>query len=77
LVVIMNLTPVPRHGYRVGLPRPGEWREVLNSDAGLYGGSNVGNFGGVTAEDYNMHNQSYSGRFTLPPLGVLIFQPVR
>jgi 1,4-alpha-glucan branching enzyme len=68
---------VPRPGYRVGLPRPGAWREALNSDAGLYGGSNVGNFGGVTAEDYNVHSQSYSAVFTLPPLGVLIFQPVR
>ena len=50
LVVILNLTPVPRPHYRVGLPRPGHWREVLNSDAAIYGGSNVGNLGGVRAD---------------------------
>ena len=47
---VMNLSPVPRHGYRVGVPRPGRWREVLNTDAERYGGSNVGNYGGVEAE---------------------------
>ncbi len=77
LVVIMNLTPLPRTHYRIGLPRPGGWREVLNSDAGVYGGGNVGNLGGVTAEDYNVHNQSYSAEFTLPPLGLVVFQPMR
>jgi 1,4-alpha-glucan branching enzyme len=77
LVIIMNLTPVPRYGYRVGLPRPGAWREVLNTDAAIYGGGNVGNYGGVTAEDYYVHNQSYSAMFTLPPLGVVVFQPIR
>jgi 1,4-alpha-glucan branching enzyme len=75
VVVIMNLTPVLRMKYRVGLPRPGVWRELLNSDAGNYGGSNCGNFGEVTAEDYNVHNQSYSAEFTLPPLSILIFAP--
>jgi 1,4-alpha-glucan branching enzyme len=77
LVVVMNLTPVPRSRYRVGLPRPGGWREVLNSDSAVYGGSNLGNLGGVTAEDYNVHNQSYSAEFTLPPLSILVFQPER
>src|SRR6185295_8357560 len=45
LAIVMNLTPVPRYKYRVGLPRPGKWREVLNSDAGIYGGGNVGSMG--------------------------------
>ena len=77
LVVILNLTPVPRHGYRIGLPRPGKWRETINSDAAVYGGSNVGNFGGVMSEDETWHNQSYSAEFTLPPLGIIVFQPER
>jgi len=77
LVVVMNLTPVPRAGYRIGLPRPGRWQELLNSDAGIYGGANLGNFGGVMSEDYYWHNQSYSAQFTLPPLSLLIFRPER
>ena len=66
-MVLLNLTPVPRYHYRVGLPRPGKWREVLNSDAALYGGSNVGNLGGVLATEYKTHNQPWSAEFTLPP----------
>ncbi len=77
MVVVLNLTPVPRAKYRIGLPRPGGWREVLNSDAAVYGGGNLGNLGGVTAEDYNQHNQSYSAEFMLPPLSILVFQPER
>jgi 1,4-alpha-glucan branching enzyme len=75
LAVILNLTPVTRHQYRVGLPRPGKWREVLNSDGAVYGGGNVGNLGGVISEDFNWHNQSYSAPLTLPPLGVIALQP--
>ncbi len=75
LVAILNLTPVARLKYRVGLPRPGKWREVLNSDAAIFGGSNVGNLGGVISEDFNWHNQSYSAEFTLPPLSIIAFQP--
>ncbi len=77
LVAILNLTPVPRHNYRLGLPRAGRWREVLNSDAASYGGSNVGNLGGVISDDFKWHNQSYSALFTLPPLSVVVFQPER
>ena len=77
LAVILNLTPVPRYRYRVGLPQPGVWREVLNSDAAIYGGSNLGNAGRVTAEDIKCHNQPCSAEFTLPPLSVLVFQPER
>ena len=75
LVVILNLTPVPRHNHRAGLPRPGRWREVLNSDSAVYGGSNVGNFGGVMAENLPWQNQPCSAGFTLPPLSVIVFQP--
>ena len=73
LVVILNLTPVVRFKYRVGLPRPGFWREALNSDAEIYGGSNQGNLGGVTAEAYQVHNQPFSAGIVLPPLAVCVF----
>jgi 1,4-alpha-glucan branching enzyme len=75
IVVILNLTPVPRTNYRVGVPRSGVWREVLNSDAQLYGGSNCGNAGAVIAEAYQVHGQPFSAPFTLPPLCVLAFRP--
>ncbi len=75
LVIILNLTPVLRTNYRVGLPRSGRWREVLNSDAGIYGGGNVGNLGGVTAEDWSTHGQPHSAAFTLPPLSITVFAP--
>jgi 1,4-alpha-glucan branching enzyme len=74
IVVILNLTPVLREGYRVGLPDGGYWREVVNSDSGYYGGSNQGNFGGVNAEPYPCHGQSFSASFTLPPMSVLVFR---
>ena len=74
LVVILNLTPVPRPSYRIGLPRGGKWREVLNSDAEIYGGSNQGNFGGVIAENRPCHGQQHSAEFNLPPLSVIVFQ---
>jgi 1,4-alpha-glucan branching enzyme len=75
LVVIMNLTPVLRHNYRVGLPQGGFWREALNTDSGFYGGSNQGNFGGVHAGEYKTHRQPFSAPFTLPPLSVVAFRP--
>jgi 1,4-alpha-glucan branching enzyme len=75
LLVILNLTPVPRRHYRVGLPQGGFWREVLNSDSEIYGGSNMGNLGGVTAEEYQVHQQPYSAAFSLPPLSVVVFKP--
>jgi len=73
-VVILNLTPVPRPNYRVGVPLPGKWKEVLNSDAAIYAGSNTGNYGGVTAQAIPAHGQQYSAEFNLPPLSVLVFQ---
>jgi 1,4-alpha-glucan branching enzyme len=77
LVVIANLTPVPRLPYRIGLPRAGKWRELLNSDASTYGGSNMGNLGGVTAAGVPWHNQPCSADFILPPLSILAFRPER
>jgi 1,4-alpha-glucan branching enzyme len=75
LAVLMNLTPVPRYRYRTGLPRPGKWEEVLNSDAAVYGGSNIGNMGGVLADQPKCHNQPFSAEFTLPPLSISVFRP--
>jgi 1,4-alpha-glucan branching enzyme len=75
VVAILNLTPVPRFGYRVGLPRGGYWREVLNSDSEIYGGGNLGNAGGLLAEDYQVHNQPFAAPFTLPPLSIIVFRP--
>jgi 1,4-alpha-glucan branching enzyme len=75
LVCVMNLAPVPREGYRLGLPRAGRWVEALNTDAEVYGGGNVGNLGGVETQDVHWHNQPQSAEFTLPPLGVLYLVP--
>src|SRR5438094_4599517 len=75
VLVILNLTPVVRYRYRVGLPQGGSWREALNSDARIYGGGDVGNLGAVKSEAYKTHNQPFSAEFTLPPLGVVAFVP--
>jgi 1,4-alpha-glucan branching enzyme len=75
IAVILNLTPVPRYGYRLGLPISGKWIEVLNSDASIYGGGNVGNLGGVIAADPPSHGQPCSAEFTLPPMSVIAFKP--
>jgi len=75
VLVVCNLTPVPRHGYRIGVPVGGRWRELLNSDAELYGGSGQGNFGGVGAEPIPTHGRPFSLSLTLPPLGILFLKP--
>ena len=77
IVCVCNLTPVPREGYRLGLPRSGAWREALNTDAEIYGGANIGNLGGVQAEALPWHSQPFSAPVTLPPLGVLWLVPER
>jgi 1,4-alpha-glucan branching enzyme len=74
-VCVLNLSPVVRERYRLGLPRGGRWREALNTDAGQYGGSGVGNGGGVNAESVPWMGQSSSAEVTLPPLGVLWLVP--
>ena len=76
LVSAGNFSPVPRSGYRVGLPCGGRWIEVLNTDAAGYGGSNVVN-GSVEAEQLPWHDQPYSAELTLPPLGVVWLVPER
>ncbi|MEO7299169.1 MAG: 1,4-alpha-glucan branching enzyme, partial [Verrucomicrobiota bacterium] len=75
VAVILNLTPVLRTNYRIGLPKAGFWKEVVNTDAEIYGGSNQGNLGGVTAQEHKWHNQEFSAEITLPPLGVVAFSP--
>jgi 1,4-alpha-glucan branching enzyme len=74
MLVICNFTPVPRLNYRIGVPRVGSWREVLNSDASLYGGSGHGNFGGVDATPIPSHGRPYSLSLTLPPLGIVFLK---
>jgi len=73
--VVCNFTPVPRENYRLGVPRGGYWRELLNSDAPMYGGSGLGNFGGVEATPMPYEDFSQSLSITLPPLSVLFFKP--
>ncbi|MEO8032898.1 MAG: 1,4-alpha-glucan branching protein GlgB [Acidobacteriota bacterium] len=71
VVVVLNFTPIPRHNYAVGLPGNGYWREVLNSDASIYGGSGQGNMGGVEATPIPLHGRRWSASLTLPPLGAV------
>jgi 1,4-alpha-glucan branching enzyme len=72
-VIVCNFTPVPRHDYRIGVPRPGRYLERINTDAQIYGGSGVGNAGAVEAEPHPMHGHAYSLCLQLPPLGAVIF----
>ena len=74
-LILCNLTPVPRHGYRVGVPRAGRWAERLNTDAADYGGSGLGNGGAALAEPIPAHGHAQSLALTLPPLATLIFTP--
>jgi 1,4-alpha-glucan branching enzyme len=75
LVVVQNLTPVERHGYRLGLPHAGHWEEALNSDSKAYGGANKGNPGVVVAEETGWHGQPASALLTLPGLATIILRP--
>jgi 1,4-alpha-glucan branching enzyme len=74
VLVVCNFTPVPRAGYRVGVPHGGWWRELLNSDASLYGGSGQGNLGGVEAGPAGAHGRDHSLSLQLPPLSVLVLR---
>ncbi len=74
ILVACNFTPVPRHNYRVGAPRGGFWKEILNSDAADYGGSGQGNLGGIEATPVPLHGRPYSLTLTLPPLGAVFFK---
>ena len=75
-LVISNFTPVPREGYHLGVPRPGHYREVINTDAAIYGGSNVGNMGGVTTVEEEAHGRPHSIYVRVPPLGTIILDRV-
>jgi 1,4-alpha-glucan branching enzyme len=75
LLFVCNFTPVVRQNYRVGVPREGFWKEALNSDAPLYGGSGQGNFGGLSAVPLAIHGRPFSLNMTLPPLGIVVFRP--
>jgi 1,4-alpha-glucan branching enzyme len=73
-IVACNFTPVPRYNYRLGVPHGGHYRERLNSDAEMYGGSNIGNGGGLWAEPVPSHGRPFSLSMTLPPLATVIFE---
>jgi len=75
VVCVLNLSPVPRYDYRVGMPACCRWREAVNTDSGFYGGSGVGNLGGVEAEAVPWHDQPFSALLTLPPLGAVWLVP--
>ncbi|MFZ5658735.1 MAG: 1,4-alpha-glucan branching protein GlgB [Pseudomonadota bacterium] len=75
VIVLLNFTPVPRPGYRVGVPKPGFYREIFNSDSAYYGGSNLGNGGGAAAEAQSWMGFPHSLSLTLPPLAGIVLKP--
>jgi 1,4-alpha-glucan branching enzyme len=77
VVAVVNFTPVPRDGYRIGVPAAGAYEELINSDAELYGGSNLGNAGVVFTEPLPSHGFGHSLRLQLPPLGCLLLRAPR
>lgn len=74
IVVVCNFTPVPRLHYRIGVPRAGGWHEILNTDASLYGGSDLGNGGWVQTSSMSSHGQPFSLELTLPPLATILLR---
>lgn len=74
ILVVCNFTPVPRENYLVGVPQGGLWKEILNSDATIYGGSGWGNFGQVEATSFPAHGRDYSLSLVLPPLGIIFLK---
>lgn len=74
ILCMFNFTPIPRENYRVGAPRAGHWQEIFNSDASFYGGTDTGNYGGLTAEDTEHHGYGHSMTLTLPPLAAVFFK---
>ncbi len=75
LLAISNFTPVPRHGYRIGVPRAGLWREAINTDAAIYGGANIGNGGAIHTVPMPSHGHQQSLELVLPPLATLYLKP--
>jgi 1,4-alpha-glucan branching enzyme len=74
VLVVCNMTPVPRQGYRIGVPLGGRWREIANTDSRFYGGTNLGNDGAVHSLDQPSHGQSHSVLLTLPPLATVMLR---
>jgi 1,4-alpha-glucan branching enzyme len=74
VAVVCNFTPEVRPDYRIGLPSPGRWREALNTDAGIYGGANIGNMGAIVAEPRPLHGLEASATLTVPPLATLFLE---
>jgi 1,4-alpha-glucan branching enzyme len=74
IAVVCNFTPVPRHNYRIGAPRGGFWREIMNTDASEHGGSGQGNLGGVEASPVPCFGRMHSLTLTLPPLGAVFLK---
>jgi 1,4-alpha-glucan branching enzyme len=76
LIFVCNFTPVVYEGYRIGVPVSGYYKEVLNSDAEIYGGSNKGNCGGLRAQEYSCQGRPFSLELTVPPLATVVFKPI-
>jgi len=74
LLAVSNFTPVPRYGYRLGVPEPGKWLALLNTDAACYGGSDFASSGDVTAEPAPLHDQPASLALDLPPLTTVVLR---
>jgi 1,4-alpha-glucan branching enzyme len=74
LIFVFNFTPLPRNNYRIGVPFPGYYQEIMNSDAGIFGGSNMGLGGGIRSEDIPCHGKQYSINLQLPPLAMLLLK---
>jgi 1,4-alpha-glucan branching enzyme len=72
IVVVLNFTPAPHVGYRIGVPVPGKYVEIINSDSEMYGGSNIGNLGGQVAEEVASHGRDHSLKLNIPPLAMIM-----
>ena len=75
VLVVCNMTPTPRHNYRIGVPRAGAWREIMNTDSRFYGGSDMGNGGALHTIPQASHGETQSLDLTLPPLSTLYLRP--
>ena len=74
LVIVANFTPESYSNYKIGVPKEGFYEEIMNTDGAIYGGSNLGNYGGKFSENWNIHGYDHSLELCLPPLSVLIFR---
>ena len=76
MVVVLNMTPVTRHDYRIGVTQGGGWKEIFNSDTKEFWGSGVTNYGTLNAEYINWHGRDHSIKITIPPLGAAVFKRI-